>query len=467
MSTDQERGGLTDSQDSPRRERPLVYSDRSGVFPSDGKKGLDAASLLRVTGDSEQIEGADPDGAMYQGTSESPKATNLQYFGSIDVPRPDDGTSTQFDMDVSVSYGAPMPGEGANAMDVVEVASPPIVLLTDEDNAIEIGLQRQNITEQIDKDRVPCPRLCGASFSPGLGGIVCFNNGEVRKMWSWYEQSDPRSRANMSSGTGTSASLQHNNSVDSNLRSEGSGAEDSSLFSSKPKAPSRRQECPRTLQDLEDMTDHARFSQWRSDESSSGGESSIDDESDESLDGFASGDEGGDNMEARKRIYEKYFGVSEEKSGSSPSRQGDKGPGEDSNSPPRSPPRQKQAPLSEKSNDAAADGAFIGPTSDLVPAVFITYDQDALVFSGQSEELARGWMLGQWYTVDDQDEVESLSPRAIAEREGGDNSSRGFGWGGDNHAMLPRPRSGKIARNCILWLRRTCSDYLILSFLDS
>lgn len=438
-SADREAEKQADKQDSPRRERPLVYSERSGIFPSDGKIGLDAASMLRGIGDSEHIIGTDLDGVMHQGTPESPKAPNLEYFGSKEVPRPDDGTSTQFDMDVSVSYGAPMPGEGADAMDMVEVPSPPIVLLTDEDNAVEIGLQRQKITEQIDKDRVPCPRLCGASFSPGLGGIVCFNNGEVRKMWYWYEKSDPRRRVNMSSGT-ASASKHRADSADSILRGDESGKEDSSMFSSKPKAPTRRQECPRTLQDLEDMTDHARFSQWRSDESSSGGESSIDDESDESLDGFASGDEAGGEMEARKRIYEKYFGVAKEKSGSSPSKQGDKGPGEDSTSPPRSPPRQKQAPLSEKSNDTAADGAF----ADLVPAVFITYDQDVLVFSGQSEELARGWMLGDWYIVDDQDEVESLSIHPIPERESSNSSFRDAAWGWNNQAVLPRPRSGKI-----------------------
>jgi len=447
--------GQSDSQESPRYERPLAYSDRTRVFQGDGKQGQDAASMLRVTGDSEHAGRADPNDTSYQGmvvehlnTSGSPQKADLQYFatgnvGPIDVSHPGDDTLTQFDMDVSAAYGAPVPGQGVNAMDVVEVASPPIVLLTNEEDAIEMGFQRQNITGRIDKENVPCPRLCAASFSPGIGGIVCFNNGEVRKMWSWYEQSDPRRRAQLSAGKGPSKSTQRSNATDSNARDSGADESDPSIFNSRPQEllSSRRQECPRTLQDLEDMTDHARFSQWRSDESS-GGESSMDDESDESL-GYASGDDR--DVDARKRVYEKYFGASEEKNHSPSSSRGDKGLDESPLSPPRSPSRQKQAPTSSKSNESAVDGS-VGPSSDLVPAVFITHDQDDIVFSGQNEELARGWKLGVWCTVDDETEVETLSPRSLVERESADSNSRDFGWGwGDEGAALPRPHSGKKA----------------------
>jgi len=367
---------------------------------------------------------------------------SLQKINQYDHERrPDDGTSTQFDMDVPVAYGAPIPGQGVNGMDVAAPASPPVVLLSKGDEAIEIGLQRRSMTEQIDKDKVPCPRLCGGSFSPGIGGIVCFNNGEVRRMWSWYEQSDPSRKVHAPAAKGRPTSSQQNNAT---------VQEDSSVFSSTKEeiSPSLRQECPRTLKDLEDMTDHARFSQWRSDESS-GGESSIDDQSDESLDGFAFGD-GEDGDEARRRMYAKYFGAAQE-SLSSPQGEDERGKSEDSISLPRSPPRQKQPSVGSKSNEIASGGAFFGQTavaSDLVPAVFISHEQDGLVFNGQSEELARGWMLSALDTVDDNDEEGTPSLRGLSERERSTDSIStrdAFGWGFDEGAVLPRPRSGKKA----------------------
>lgn len=452
-------------QDSPRHGtsqagRPYAYSDGTRVFQADGRYGRDAASMLRVTGDSEQVGNMDVNDTPNQGSDEqlgksvSTQQTDLQYFasgnlGSNDVPRPDDGASTQFVMDVP----------GVSGMDVVEVASPPIVLLANEGDAIEIGLQRQNVSAtRIDKDKVPCPRLCGASFSPGIGGIVCFNNGEVRKMWSWFEQSDLR-RGRIPMGEDRPASLDQSSTSGSNRRDDMYEG-DSSVFNSESNeltAVRRRKDCPRTLQDLEDMTDHARFSQWRSDESS-GGESSSDDESDESLDDFGLGDENGErDSEARKRMYEKYFGISQEKatSTSSPSRQrGEKGGTDGSLSPPRSPSsRQKQVSSSSKSNGGTPDNALFGPSSDLVPAVYITHDQDELVFSGQSEALACGWMLGEWHTVDDDEEMDGTSPRSLVERESTSSLSRdAFGWGWDEDALLQHSRSGKFVEVIFLTL---------------
>ena len=373
--------------------------------------------------------------------------SDLQYFASgafasNAAPRPDDGTSTQFVMDVPIVSG----------MDVVEVASPPIVMLTSEENAIEIGLQRQNISSRrIDKDKVPCPRLCGASFSPGIGGIVCFNNGEVGKMWAWHEQADVR-RPRLPAEKERPASLKHSNPTDSTV-TEDMYEGDSSVFNSESTELTtlrRRKDCPRTLQDLEDMTDHARFSQWRSDESS-GEESSSDDESDESLDGFGSEDEGGEkNAEARKRVYEKYFGISRDNAVSPPSRQGEeKEESIASISPPRSSSsRQKKAPDSSKSLVGGVGSTLAeNPSSDLVPNVYISYDQDNLGFNGQSERLARGWLLGEWYTVYEDEQIEAISPRSLSQRDSaGSISTHAFGWGGDEDALLPRPRSGTIVK---------------------
>jgi hypothetical protein len=48
----------------------------------------------------------------------------------------------------------------------------------------------RSIMENIETDRVPCPRLCGATFGSGNGGLVIFKNGEVKKMWDWYQRTD-------------------------------------------------------------------------------------------------------------------------------------------------------------------------------------------------------------------------------------------------------------------------------------
>lgn len=450
----------TGSQESPRREQgegSFTYSDRTKVYQSDARPGRDAASMFRVGRDPDEVGGIDAADSLFQGGfleqlgSGSPLRRDLDYLGSdgnllsSGESHPNDGMTTQFDMDVPVAYGAPVPGQRGNNMAVLDVASPPVVLLSNDDDAIEVDLERKSIAARIDKNKVPCPRLCGGSFSPGIGGIVCFNNGEVRKMWSWYKQSDPGRLLNMSEGKGRSLSSQQSNTSDSNSKQDHSEPGDSSVFTSEPQENlvNRRQEMPRTLKDLEDMTDHARFSQWRSDESS-GGESSIDDQSDESLDGFASGDE--DDLDARKRMYEKYFGTSPQSLLESPSPKVEKDHNGESTSSPRSPSRQKQtATVSLKSNENAAASAFAGPSSDLVPAVYITHDHDSIVFCGQSKELAVGWTLGKWDSLDSEEAIPSPSPRGLPETESLHSQSRDtFGLRDADEGMaLPRPQSGE------------------------
>lgn len=423
------------------------------MFQADGYHGRDAASMLRGTSDSEQV-GVDANEMPFRPSDEfgivSSQQNDLQYFGSgafasNATSRPGDSTSTQFVMDVPIVSG----------MDVVEVASPPIVMLSNEENAIEIGLQRQNISSRrIDKDKVPCPRLCGASFSHGIGGIVCFNNGEVGKMWAWHEQADVR-RACLPAEKERPTSLKQTNTTES-ITSDAIYEGGSSVFyseSTEHMTLQRRKDCPRTLQDLEDMTDHARFSQWRSDESS-GEESSSDDESDESLDEFGSEDEGGEkHAEERKRMYEKYFGILHDNAVSSPSQQGEEKVESDTSiSPPRSPSsRQKKNSDSSKSL-AGGVGSNLAenPSSDLVPNVYISYDQDNLGFNGQSEHLARAWMLGEWYTLYEDEQIKAISPRSSTQRESAVRISSDLtGWGWDENALLPRPRSGMIAKNVL------------------
>jgi hypothetical protein len=345
--------------------------------------------MMHTFGDSEPTGGIDTNGSLF----ELPENADLQYFaaGNDDVLNESlhDGTTTQFDMNVPIVYGEAAPGPGTNAVDG---SAQSIVLLSNEDDDVELelGIQRNTLAGRMNRERVPCPRLCGGSFSPGVGGIVCFHNGEVRKMWSWYEQSDQKLRIQFPAIKGGPSPLQYSGAPDPHKQSSASGDNLSVFTSARQELPHSRQECPRTLQDLEDMTDHARFSQWRSDESSEG-DSSIDDQSDESLDESASGDD------------EREVGTAQKTPLVSPPRYVGKEGIDDSLSSSGTLSRQKLVLSNMRSNESGPGRAFLGPTSDLVPTVFITHEHEDLVFNGQTKELARGWMLGEWDTAEEED----------------------------------------------------------------
>lgn len=292
-------------------------------------------------------------------------------------------------MDVLIAYGEAAPGLGSNA--VVDSA-PSITLITNEDDVVELelGIQKDNLAGRMNRERVPCPRLCGGSFSPGVGGIVCFHNGEVKKMWSWYEQSDQKRRIQSPTIEGGPSPLQYSGIPGASVQSSASGDNLSVFTSTRQELQHSRQECPRTLRDLEDMTDYARFSQWRRDESSES-DSSTDDQSDESLDESASGDDEREADTAQKTsLVSLPPYVGKEVTNDSPSPSG-------------TPSRQKLFSSSTRSNKLGPGRAFLGPTSDLVPTVYITHEHEDLVFNGQNKELARGWMLGEWDIIEEED----------------------------------------------------------------
>ena len=87
----------------------------------------------------------------------------------------------------------------------------------------------------VDPQRVPCPRLCGAVFAPGISGLVSFRNGEVKKMWSWYEKG--AGRLPKDGTTTTKTDSEPSRSVDG-------------------------QSYPRSFQDLLTMTNTVKDTQW-------------------------------------------------------------------------------------------------------------------------------------------------------------------------------------------------------------
>lgn len=114
--------------------------------------------------------------------------------------------------------------------------------------------------------RVPSPPLCGVTFS-GVGGLVSFNNGPVKKMWAFYHSNRLTSPTNKSHtlkiGTDNifkCKSIHSQNSSDHRT----CGGDSQSAF-------------PRTLMDLIDMNLQSQTLQWgdgdneQSDDDAAGG----------------------------------------------------------------------------------------------------------------------------------------------------------------------------------------------------
>ena len=71
----------------------------------------------------------------------------------------------------------------------------PIELNDNDDNGeVSISTSNGNINNQREKMdiyqqemRLPCPPLCGASFSNTDGNLIVFHNGTIQNTWSWFD----------------------------------------------------------------------------------------------------------------------------------------------------------------------------------------------------------------------------------------------------------------------------------------
>ncbi len=115
-----------------------------------------------------------------------------------------EGSVMPFDMDVPVAYGSVTVGNTSSLqIGMTDIATGAIVSTTSMGGIVEEGnpmsgepLQKISIMQSIETERVPCPRLCGAVFGRGNGGLVIFHNGEVKKMWNWYQRTDSLRHSN-------------------------------------------------------------------------------------------------------------------------------------------------------------------------------------------------------------------------------------------------------------------------------
>lgn len=246
------------------------------------------------------------------------------------------------------------------------------VSVEDKEKEAADRLETVELMKKIDTDRIPCPRLCGVTFGPGVGGLAVFHNGDIRKVWSWWESKNPTKRSTSYPGI-----IRQSLSRDFDFSPSADVHEDM-VETTKTNSVSTSA-FPRSLKDLHVMTTAAREAQWggTEDEASSAlahleGDSFFEDDSasssdsgDEQNEDFLNNSEGKDS----KDLYTQYFGEYQ----------------------------QPHIALPEDELAMEQEGAGLqdGTASDmLAPYVKVTFEYDPLVLNRQSVMLAKAWKLG-------------------------------------------------------------------------
>ncbi|CAB9515260.1 GATOR complex protein WDR59 [Seminavis robusta] len=313
--------------------------------------------------------------------------------------RTGDGAAMLFEMDVpAVAYGT-VTAEGISGVQVgIDLSSPKVPvtssMVEENDNTTahvrDVAAMAERM-DNIETERIPCPRLCGASFGPGIGGLAMFKNGDVKKMWFWYD------RAGSSRLVGVPSSIiapeQAFSDPGTASKIGGDGIHDTANL--KVSIP---RDSPRTMKDLMSMVKAVKETEWGeidgSDNDSGDQEQSSGDNFYEYMStGSISSDSDnepvdfGGNVEVTlgkgsRAIYENYFGkfrrpLAEPSGGGNSKKTAEDG-------------------LSQ-SGSSTGGKVQVGPSSDtLAPSVYVTHDYDKAALNNQSAELAKEWELGQW-----------------------------------------------------------------------
>jgi hypothetical protein len=186
---------------TPAVRTAFPASNQARVYPEDreGSSFFDAAgfwggtskqSEIRIDEARTRLEQLQP-APLFSPENDGPPT-------SLAGRRDADGGLMPFDMDVPVAYGSvATSGVKHNIqLGITDMASGTVVSSTgvgvvEESKTVAADvMDSTTIMENIETERVPCPRLCGATFGMGAGGLVVFHNGEVKKMWNWYQRSD-------------------------------------------------------------------------------------------------------------------------------------------------------------------------------------------------------------------------------------------------------------------------------------
>jgi len=228
--------------------------------------------------------------------------------------------------------------------------------------------------------RVPCPPLCGISFS-GIGGVVMFHNGPVKRLWSYYQSNTLMSQANKS------LNLKAGNNII--LSAEGKKYDSSIQYPNtechRTCGDDRQSDLPRTLLDLVDMNLRSQTLQWGDgDNIQSDDDVPGDDGSNSTSTGDRSSFEDGDLLT-----------LESEESCNMPESEGSECSADNL--------FDEYFSSSRKSlvgtDQAAANEAFAGSLS---PSVSITTKYRETILSDQTPQLANLLMLGdQWWLSND------------------------------------------------------------------
>jgi hypothetical protein len=395
-TTNPEGAGTETPTNAPNvKGKPLrtafSLSNNARIYPEDreGTSLVDAASFWGMSRTGTEATGLKRPEERRLTLDESASSPQ-KVVENVNLPNPlsrrTEGGFMPFDMDVPVSYGAVTTGGVANLqIGITDMSTGALVSGTSTGGMTEEGgpvssdpSKKPSTMETIDTERVPCPRLCGAVFGRGNGGLVIFHNGEVKKMWSWYQRTDnvkvPQLPAGLISSEHESMRQGHT-STPSGLTKQG----------------------PRTLKELLSMVSAAKDAQWGEEVASDGSDSNdilsgggnfYEDDSLGSNSSDDEDDEDGLGNATTEDMYKRNFG------GQDPL----KGEGA----------RISQSPLqayplvpspSSASRRTNQLQLFAGPSSDMLcPVVRLTrkFDQDML--GNQSVALAEGWELGPWDT---------------------------------------------------------------------
>lgn len=208
-------GGLNGGKESPKQfansriRTGFSMSNQARIFPDDreGRSLFDAASFWGTS----KAGAASSANLTAEGRQNSRNNLDIKdRSGTMSRHNSGEGEGPMpFDVEVPVSYGT-VKAENVTSsqIGITDLSSPGAIATTSGlggvvEDSIPISVdptQATSLVEKIETERVPCPRLCGAVFGKGNGGLVTFHNGEVRKMWSWFQRMDPLRESQFAAG---------------------------------------------------------------------------------------------------------------------------------------------------------------------------------------------------------------------------------------------------------------------------
>ncbi|KAG7356776.1 zinc-ribbon C4HC2 type domain containing protein [Nitzschia inconspicua] len=307
--------------------------------------------------------------------------------------RNDAGALMPFDMDVPVqpAYDTVNTGNVTSLQVGIPGLTPNAILGTSAEDGDSTVRDATAMMENIETARIPCPKLCGAAFGAGNGShLVIFHNGQVKKMWNWYQKTDMIRLSNVPGSQVDTASASNAKMLMSKTTSESN---------EKLEMPNNSSG-PRSLKELKDMMAAAKEAEWGEtneasltpDDGLSVLENFFEDESLDSNSSDSNDDETDDEDEdlpqPSDEIYKRYFGNRSWKG------------------------NQMQSSVASGKAMASAvqesrQRPSLGLSSEMLAPVVTVLRCDREVMSGQRIDFAKRWKLGNWDHHHDETMIES------------------------------------------------------------